>query len=203
MSNLCECGCGEPVGENQRFVRGHWSRSPESKAMRAKMRKPVDPPNPSGLCMCGCGVTTPLYQKSVPARGYRKGDHFRYLPGHQVPFGEGNPAWKGGRWKHKTGYIYVYAPDHPSANRDGYVLEHRLVLEQVLGRPLTANEHGHHINGVKDDNRPENLVALTKSEHHRLHGTKELKDFHKVHPEANRVFGRRGAAARWGEKEAH
>lgn len=64
-----------------------------------------------------------------------------------------------------AGYIRVWEPDHPNAFRNGWVLEHRLVMEQVLGRYLTTGEHVHHINGQKWDNRPENLAVLGHSEH--------------------------------------
>lgn len=74
--------------------------------------------------------------------------------------------WKGGRSMHSDGYVLVYAPWHPAGrNSKGYVLEHRLVMERLLGRYLTPRELVHHKNEVKDDNRPENLEIMTRSNH--------------------------------------
>lgn len=70
-----------------------------------------------------------------------------------------------GNRKYNDGYIMVFMPDHPYAMSCGNVLEHRLVLEEKLGRYLDPDEHGHHLNGIKDDNRPENLVAMPKARH--------------------------------------
>lgn len=69
----------------------------------------------------------------------------------------GPKNWKGGRNKHVSGYIKAIAKGHPLADKNGYVLEHRLVMEEIIGRKLLAQERVHHKNGVRDDNRPENL----------------------------------------------
>lgn len=63
-----------------------------------------------------------------------------------------------------NGYVRVHSPKHPDANCDGYMLEHRLVMEGVLGRRLAKHETVHHINGKRGDNRPENLELWSKSQ---------------------------------------
>ena len=78
--------------------------------------------------------------------------------------------WKGGRQRSKEGYIYAFAKDHPRADRKGRVLEHRLVAETTIGRYLSVDEIVHHINGLKDDNRPDNLQVMSRMEHGKLHG---------------------------------
>jgi len=75
-------------------------------------------------------------------------------------FGRKNPNWKSGFVMIK-GYRYVYAPSHPNATKQGYVLEHRLIVEKNLSRLLKKNEIVHHINGDKLDNGFENLKIFS------------------------------------------
>lgn len=80
------------------------------------------------------------------------------------------PSKYGGhRKKRCDGYIVVYKPSHPRATKDGFVLEHILVMEEKIGRIITRDEAVHHINHVRDDNRIENLQLMTFKEHAALH----------------------------------
>ncbi len=82
--------------------------------------------------------------------------------------GKDHPRWKGGIEIRSDGYILEYSPEHPNAHK-GKVRQHRLVVERDLGRYLEAWEHVHHINGIKTDNRIENLRVMSISEHTKLH----------------------------------
>lgn len=63
-----------------------------------------------------------------------------------------------------AGYVMLYLPNHPSAPSTGLIGEHRVVMELKLGRKLRPGENVHHINGVRDDNRPENLELWSTSQ---------------------------------------
>jgi hypothetical protein len=85
--------------------------------------------------------------------------------------GEKSPAWRGGRKLNKRGHVLVYDKDSPYADANGYVLEHRKIMMEYLGRPLKDNEVVHHINGIKTDNRIENLQVMDRGEHTVVHHT--------------------------------
>lgn len=77
--------------------------------------------------------------------------------------------WKGGRIYHK-GYIYILKKEHPAADRDGYILEHRFIMEQHLKRHLHTKEIVHHKNKNRSDNRIKNLeLCVSQSKHMSKH----------------------------------
>jgi HNH endonuclease len=59
------------------------------------------------------------------------------------------------------GYVVIIVRGHPNSNKDGYILKHRYIMAEHLGRPLTKEETVHHKNGIRDDNRIENLQLWT------------------------------------------
>lgn len=99
--------------------------------------------------------------KIVATNAYRK----KYPNGR---FGQEASNWRGGRryGGTKMSYVLIYSPDHPYAVNGGYVMEHRLVMEKHLGRYLLPQEVVHHKNGVKDDNRLENLEYMASRKAH-------------------------------------
>ena len=118
--------------------------------------------------------------KGHPNYGYKKGESFwkdkKLSEKHKQNIsiaGKASPLrprgakcwnWKGGRQKKSEGYILVKAPNHPfTCKYKGYVLEHRLVMEKKIKRYLNPWEIIHHINGVRDDNRIENLQLLIRN----------------------------------------
>ncbi|MED1915786.1 HNH endonuclease [Bacillus thuringiensis] len=86
------------------------------------------------------------------------------------PVGENHGAWKGGRVTCLSdGYVGIWNPDHPKANSVGYVREHTLVAEDMLGRPLEDWENVHHIDLDKHNNAPSNLYICSRKDHARCH----------------------------------
>lgn len=91
--------------------------------------------------------------------------------------GSNNPRWKGGVKIHAFGYRLIVQRDHPRVDKQGYVREHRLVMEKHLGRYLLPSEDVHHINGNKQDNRIQNLELVSdRATHLKLHHRDSGKD---------------------------
>jgi hypothetical protein len=146
-------------------------------------------PNPNGFCLCKCGGKTALSPHTDIKRFMIKGKHNRFIVGHgrisrknclickklfsvlkmarekycsRKCFFDSRPK----RIISSSGYVYVQSINHPRANNSGkYVFEHILVMEKKLGRFLSSNELVHHKNEIKTDNRIENLMVMTNSEH--------------------------------------
>jgi hypothetical protein len=89
---------------------------------------------------------------------------------------EKNPRWNGGKRTTKFGYILIKKRDHPYCDKNGYVSEHRLVVENAFKMTLLPMAVIHHKNGVKTDNRLENLEILTKSEHMKVHSSRRERN---------------------------
>lgn len=155
---LCACGCKQQVV----------SRDPSNRRMKVRFCFGHKTPEPNRWlkipCGCGCGILIFSRDKANRIRKFASGHSQRIK----------NSMWRGGRWKHWQGYVYVYQLNHPYA-KNGYVYEHRLVIEKDIGRYLLLTEHVHHINGIRDDNRIENLQLMTRSEHMSYEMTKKWR----------------------------
>jgi HNH endonuclease len=85
-------------------------------------------------------------------------------------YGELAGNWRGGRSKHGGGYIKIMKPDHPYADGNGYVLEHRYVMEQKIGRILRPEQVVDHIDRNRSNNHPDNLALHeTRAQHVKDH----------------------------------
>ena len=128
------------------------------------------------LCECGCGQPAPIARWTNRRQGAVRGHPLRFVHGHnhRNRTGAKNPmwgkrreqasGWKGGR-RIVDGYVLIRRPDHPRAC-GGYVFEHILVAEQMLGRPLEPGEEVHHRDENRSNNSPTNLDVKPSRAHH-------------------------------------
>ena len=85
---------------------------------------------------------------------------------------DGWKEWEYSKIVKKGCYFYAVVPEHPKSNDAGYVLEHRVVAENMIKRLLENDEVVHHIDGDKKNNIQQNLMVMTRSEHTRVHQSK-------------------------------
>ena len=199
MEKVCACGCGQSFlpakrgagGRATIYMQNHHLRVKHPRlGVRFSSRHRIAPGGQA--CSCGCGAWlaetfpsgNPRYSKTglfYATRTCSPNSNKHKVFSHAARIMHGN-------------YWYVYQPDHPDASkansRTGYILEHRVVWERANGRRLQGTEHVHHINGNPVDNRPDNLIALTRAEHAKIHSkgrsTAHLSE-----------AGRKGAQKRW------
>lgn len=118
---------------------------------------------PSGFVASECSIEG--CEKPSSARGWCSAHYSKWRR-------HGDPLWvttPQTRRKAKgrpgtDGYVRLYLPEHPNARKDGYVSEHTVVMSEHLGRSLLKSENVHHRNGIRDDNRIENLELWNKSQ---------------------------------------
>jgi hypothetical protein len=121
------------------------------------------------LCICACGCKQSFEPSRATEWRIKTGKSKGYIRGHWVR-GSRNRRWNGGESFTEGGYRLVRPPPgYVSSRSSGYVLEHRLVMEQRLGRSLTTDEVVHHVNGDRLDNRPDNLQLTDHREHRAMH----------------------------------
>lgn len=111
-----------------------------------------------------------IYKKAY-SLGLRKTKEIEFLNRSVARKGEKGSNWNGGKRRTAKGYIQVKSPNHPRADMNGYVMEHILVFEEKTGLIVPLNCCIHHLNGIKDDNRIENLCMMENGSHTSFHNS--------------------------------
>jgi hypothetical protein len=146
-------------------------------------------------CKCGCAQILTRKSEWWDMREYIKGHGRTGRKYREVGLkirGENNPNWRGGRVINSEGYIFIRSEGHSRARRKGqYVPEHVVVMERHLGRFLTNDEVVHHINGIKTDNRIENLELMTWSSHGSHHMQEKIRSGTYINPKTKQLFNPR------------
>lgn len=111
-----------------------------------------------------------IYKKAYKL-GYKKSEENKFANRSNARKREKSCWWRGGIRFTAKGYKQIKQPDHPRADRNGYVMEHIVIWEKINNQRVPEGYVIHHINQNKEDNRPENLKILTNAEHTALHST--------------------------------
>lgn len=132
---------------------------------RHKLGKPMNVPlrlvRPGALCSVA-GCSGPHLARGFCCTHYSRWSHGNNMMAPIKPYHRGGR--RPGSRVDKAGYVGIYEPTHPNANATGYVLEHRKVMADHLGRALLRHESVHHKNGNRSDNRISNLELWSSSQ---------------------------------------
>jgi len=169
-----QCGTPMEIREARALPNGKRPQKYCSRSCRSAARTIARPPRTKPkrrdcayvVCSCEyCGVSFPA-REDKRAKGQERycsrSCSMKARHVHNPLTGPSHPQWKGGSTR-MEGYVFIRVGRK-------YIQEHRLVMATHLGRALRGDEHVHHINGDRADNRVENLMLLSSSEHSRLHG---------------------------------
>lgn len=154
--NVKSCGC-LPHGVPQKFVDLTGKKFGRLTVIQIASRGSRKTNGLYWQCACSCGNLTIIPHYNL-LRGSTKSCGCVRREKIKQNCGPLSGNWKGGRTKASNGYIWIRVWEkHPRQTSHGYVLEHVLVMEKHLGRYLLPGETIHHKNGIRDDNRIENL----------------------------------------------
>lgn len=154
LSNIKSCGCkkAELVSSTKRI-----SIEGQKFGILTAIERVYNPKNNSYSdwnCICECGNSVVVSTGTLRAGKQKSCGCGTYI--RKSSKGENHHNWKGGIHKTPQGYNKVIYYDPDNGKRIS-IFQHRKVMSDFIGRDLTDDENVHHINGVRDDNRIENL----------------------------------------------